>query len=169
MRGVEALDRIRRRLLVKANGEEEVPWAQVIKASRVKPVHPITTARRLAAARKDLKFRRPREKLQRTADDTFQRVAKCKKLERLPDGYFSNEVDFIIDNKTWHIPLSEAAKKHVKLTKVRGHLRTRKEVLLTHCTKPNNRKHRMNVGGSMSLWAGIHKDQVCMWECLPKT
>ena len=75
-RGVEASDRTRRRLLVKASEEEEASWAQVIKSSRVKPVDPTTARRRLAAAGKDVKFRWPRAKPERTADDMVQRVVK---------------------------------------------------------------------------------------------
>ena len=166
-RGVEALDNARKRLQEKCGGNKEVPWKKIIKAARIKVVHPTTAARRMDAAGKDIKFRRPREKPQRTAEDRASRAAQCKRMRRLPEDYFIENVDLIIDNKQWPIPTSKAGRDHLAKMKVRGHLRTRREGLKPQYTKPNAKKHRRNVGGSVKLCAGMSRDRVVMWTYLP--
>ena len=166
-RGIEALDKARQRLQQRAGGEEEVTWKQIIKAARVKTIHPTTAARRLAAAGKDIKWRRPREKPERTQEQMADRVQSCKRLLRLPKNYFMEQVDLIMDNKSWPIPITAKAKRHYRKLKVRGHLRTRKEGLGQAYTKPNPKKHRANLWGVVQVCAGICKDRVVMWEYLP--
>ena len=49
-RAVEVLDRARKRLQEKVEGEDEVIWPQIVKAARVRKVDPTTAARRMRAA-----------------------------------------------------------------------------------------------------------------------
>ena len=109
-RGIQALDKARIRLQENVGGLEEITWGNVIKSARINPVHPTTAARRMAAAGKDIKWRRPREKPQRTREQMEARVEVCKKLLKLPKNYFSERVDLIIDNKLWPVPTTEQAK-----------------------------------------------------------
>ena len=166
-RGIEAMDRARIRLQAKADGEHEVTWKQVIKSSRIKKVGPTTASRRMADAGKDIKWRRPREKPQRSDKQDEARARWCGRNRFLPNDFLSDSVDLIIDNKLWPIPTTAEAKKHLRRQKVRGHLRTRGEGLKKGYTKPSAKKHRRNLGGSVSVCAAIHRDRVVMWEYLP--
>ena len=49
-RAVEVLDRARKRLQEKVDGEDEVTWPQIVKAARVRKVDPTTAARPMKAA-----------------------------------------------------------------------------------------------------------------------
>ena len=167
-RGIAALDKARKRLQEKADGEHEVTWQKVIKTARVKAVHRTTASRRMNQAGINVKWRRPREKPQLTAHHKQDRAAACAKLRRLPQTYFANRVDLIIDNKMRPIPTTAEARKHLKRLKVRGHLRTPSEGLKPGYTKPNPKKHRANPGGSVTVCAGIQGDRVVMWAYLPQ-
>ena len=79
-----------------------------------------------------------------------------------------NDVDMIIDNKTFTVPTSPAARKYKRRCHVRGHLRLASEGLKPEYTRPGTRKNRMNTGGRVSVCAGLSNGKVAMWQYLDK-
>ena len=75
-RGVEVLNSARKRPREKPGGNKKAPWKKIIMAARIKVAHQSTAARRMGAAGKDTKFRRPRENPQRTEEDRAPRAAQ---------------------------------------------------------------------------------------------
>ena len=73
----------------------------------------------------------------------------------------------MIDYKKFTIPTHKNSKAHLKMTKVRGHLRTREEGLKSGFTKPNCRKHKSNLGAYVNICAGLTDGKVRMWHELP--
>ena len=88
-------------------------------------------------------------------------------MARRPATYYTDELDITIDNKRFPIPRTKHAKAHLKMTKVRGHMRTRAEGLKSGFTKPNNRTHRSNPGGFVNICAGIANGRIKLWHELP--
>ena len=168
-RNVQALDKARKNLIEDAESEDEVHWDDVIKAARVPKVHSKTARNAMQKAGLDVKWRNPRQKPYRSAKDKLQRKNMCKKLAAKPLSYFTEKIDLYMDNKTFAIPTTPGAKAHLKMTKVRGHLRTRSEGLSPGFTKPNNKRHRKNPGDRVQVCAGIINDQIKIWHYLPST
>ena len=165
-RAVVALDKKRKELVEKCDGDREVPWEEIIKKARIKKVHPTTAKKALTDAGIAVASRPPREKPERDAEHDEERMEKCRKWRFLPDDYFSDKVDLIIDNKHYDAPTTKAARKWLGKSKVRHQIRTRSEGLKTQYTKPNNKRNRKNLGGSFSVCAGIHRDRVVLWKYL---
>ena len=161
------LDTTRKSLQKKAKGEKEVHWKDVLRTARVH-VDPTTAARRMRDAGYDIKWRTPREKPARTPDVEASRAEVCGRWRRYPDAYFTDTLDLIMDNKQWETPTSAAGARYSNMKKVRGHLRTRAEGLKPGYTKPNARKHRVNVGGRAHVCAGIIGCRVRVWHYLPQ-
>jgi len=165
-RAIAALDKKRKELVKKCDGDREVPWHEVIKKARVTKVDPTTAKRALVDAGIDVASRRPREKPERKAEHIEERIMKCGKWRFLRKDYFSEKVDLIIDNKHYDVPTSQEARKFLGKMKVRRQIRTRAEGLLPQYTKPNEKRNRKNLGGTLSVCAGIHKDRVVLWKYL---
>jgi hypothetical protein len=165
---LKSMNKVRKTLIKKAKGEREVTWLDVVRTARVPKVDPTTAAKRMKEAGYSVAARRPREKLMRTTEHKKARVAICKKWLRKPVGYFTDEVDLIIDNKLWPIPTTIMGKRYVKMTKVRFHLRTRGEGIKKGFTRPNQKKQKVNPGASAKVVAGIIKNKIRVWHYLPK-
>eukprot|EP00959_Pyramimonas_sp_CCMP1952_P322589 6750463-Pyramimonas_sp.AAC.1 len=60
------------------------------------------------------------------------RVDMCTTWKHLPNDFFTDRVDAIIDNEVSPIPTYARAKTHARKSRVRGHLRTRGEGLQKH-------------------------------------
>jgi len=167
-RAIAALDKKRRELVKKDDGEFEVSWDEIIKKARVKKVHGTTAKRALARAGIFVAAHPPREKPERTQEHKDERFEKCGKWRYLPNDYFSKEVDLIIDNTHINVPTTRRARRFKNKSKVRFQNRTRAEGLLTQYTKPNAKRNRQNLGGCLSVCAGIRKDKVVLWQYLEK-
>ena len=148
-RAIAALDKKRKELVKKCDGDREVPWHEVIKKARVTKVDPTTAKRALVDAGIDVASRRPREKQERKAEHIEERIMKCGKWRFLRKDYFSEKVDLIIDNKHYDVPTSQEARKFLGKMKVRRQIRTRAEGLLPQYTKPNEKRNRKNLGGTL--------------------
>ena len=164
---VRALDRTRRRLITKADGDYEVHWDDVIRAARTPAVHRTTAARALKAAGYKVQRRNPRLKPDRSKLDEAQRKEMCDKLRKLPLTYWTQTVDAYIDCKRWRIPRNIRGRKFLNKLKVRFHLRTPEEGLQRGFTKPDARKHHRNTGPNMNLCAGIVGGRIRVWHYLP--
>ena len=164
---LRALDAARRRLVKQAKGETEVHIEDVMKAARVTDVARSTVSKRFAE-HLGVNWRTPREEPLRTAADMAERVDMCKKWKWLPNNFFTDRVDAIIDNKVFQIPTHARAKVHARKSRVRGHLRTRGEGLQPHFTKPKNNRHRVNPGATVNVAAAIVKGKIRVWHYLPK-
>jgi hypothetical protein len=95
-RAIAALDKKRKELVKKCDGDREVPWHEVIKKARVTKVDPTTAKRALVDAGIDVASRRPREKPERKAEHIEERIMKCGKWRFLRKDYFSEKVDLSI-------------------------------------------------------------------------
>ena len=123
---LNAMDRARKLLIKKADGDREVIWGEVISKSRVLTVDPSTAAKHM----KD-KFgvtaRPPRLKPARSKLDEADRKDKCSRLRKRTLKYWLHGVHLYMDNSKWAFPQSVKAKRFAKKLRVRGHLRTRAE------------------------------------------
>ena len=163
-----ALDRARKKLIGKAEGEHEVHWEDIIKAARVPHVDRTTAAKNMKDAGFDIQWRTPRLKPMRGEVDEADRKRVCGKLRKLPLRFWVDDVDAYIDCKDWPIPRSARGKKYLNMARVRGHLRTRGEGLRAGFTKPDKKKHRVNTGGNVKLCAAIIGCRVRVWHYLQK-
>ena len=165
---VRALNAARKRLIAKADGQYEVHWSDIIRAARVPNVDRSTAAKGMKAAGYDIRWRTPRQKLVRGAIDDDMRMKMCDKLRKKPVSFWTTKLDAIIDNTVWAIPRSVKGRAHLKKLRVRGHLRTKAEGLQKGFTKPDARKHRMNVGPAPKLFVAIIGCKVRVWHYLPR-
>ena len=165
-RSVEALNKKRRELVLKSNGQREVSWDECVSKARVKKVHATTAARSLVRAGIPVAARRPREKPERTKEQEDERREFCRRWRRVPRNYFSKTVDLIIDNKYWDVPTTRLARTYKSKMRVRFQNRTRTEGLEPQYTRPHNKRHRKNLGGALMLCAGIRKNKVVLWKYL---
>ena len=163
---LRALDRTRKRLIAEADEEFEVHWDDIIRAARVPKVDRTTAAKCLKAAGYDISWRTPRLKPARGEIDEEQRARICSKLKKLPVTFWTDTIDAYIDCKMWPIPRSVKGRKFLNKLRVRGHLRARKEGLDKGYTKPDKRKHHMNVGPNVRLFAAIIGHRVRVWHYL---
>ena len=111
-RAINALNKKRRELVSKANGEREVSWDECIKKSRIKKVDATTAARSLRRAGIPVAARRPREKPMRSQEHIDERVDTCSRWRYVPDNYFNESVDLIIDNKQWEAPTTPESRSY---------------------------------------------------------
>ena len=136
------LDNARRLLIRQVKGEEEVHLADIMKLADVRHLATSTVSNHFNKY-VGVRWRTPREEPLREPADLGERVMLCSRWMRLPDDYFSESLDGMMDNKKWAIPMSNRAKRYSKMVKVRGHLRTRTEGIKKHFTKPKSTKHRV--------------------------
>ena len=164
---MRALDKARKRLYVQAAGDHEVTWEDIIRAARVPMVDRTTAAKCMKAAGFDTVWRTPRTKPSRTEIDETQRMRICSKLRKLPTSFWTNKMDAYIDCKAWPVPRTAKGRKFLNKLKVRGHIRTKAEGLNKEFTKPDKRKHHMNVGPNAKVFAAIVGNRVRVWHYLP--
>ena len=74
-----------------ARGEREVHLKDVLKAARISDVHKGTASKHFK--RIGVSWRAPRAEPLRGFADAEERVAVCSKWERLPNNYFTHQVD----------------------------------------------------------------------------
>ncbi|CAK0858989.1 unnamed protein product, partial [Prorocentrum cordatum] len=117
---LRALNNARVRLIRAAKGEAEVHLKDVMKAARVSDVHKGTAEERAAA---------------------------CSGWKRLPGNYFTHQVDAIIDNKVFSIPMTKR--------------------VLKPFTKPKGNQNRVNPGAKVHVAAAIVNNKVRVWHYLP--
>ena len=122
---LRAMENARVRLIRAAKGEREVHLKDVLKAARISDVHTGTASKHFK--RLGVSWRAPRAEPLRGSADAEERVAVCSKWKRLPNNYFTHQVDAIIDNKVFAVPVTQRAKTHARKSRVRGHLRTKAE------------------------------------------
>ena len=162
-KNLATLDRVRGQLITKVDGDREVTWAEVMAKARAPKVCPSTVAKYM----KDkfgVQARPPRLKPYRETIDEAERKRICNRLRKLPGSYWQN-LHLIMDNKKWPCPRSVRGQRFAKKMRVRRHLRKRSEGLKKGFTKPDKRKHRVNLQ-SVNVCAGIIKGKVRVWHYL---
>ena len=167
MANMHALDETRKKLNVKADNDYEVTWDGIVCTARVPHVDRSTASKCMKAAGFDVAWHTPRTKPSRTEIDEKQRMNICSKLRQLPTSFWTSKMDAYIDCKAWPIPRTTKGRKFLNKLKIRGHLRTRSEGLNKEFTKPDKRKHHMNVGPNAKVFAAIVGNRVRVWHYLP--
>ena len=167
-RVVLKLDRTRKELIEKAKNEKEVHWGDVLRRARVR-AHASTASRAFKAEGFDVKWRQPREKPQRDAEHAEERHEICRRWRFLPENYFTDRADLIMDNKVFKVPTHARGLRHLKTTRIRGHLRTRAEGTKKGFTKPNPKRQKVNPGATVNVCAAIIGGRIRVWHYLPKT
>ena len=162
-----ALNKARKELIAKANGQQEVHWQDVMRSARAPCVDPTTAARAVKELVPDLQWRPPREKPALDKSHKRERLEVCKEWLSWPKTHFTNKVHLVIDNKKFAVPTHKGAKARLKMAKVRGHLRTRREGLSEGFTKPSSHKHKSNPGAVVNICAGIANGKIALWHELP--
>lgn len=160
------LDNARKELIRKARGLYEVHISDVKKKAKVSHVSDSTVSLHFKK-KLGVTWRIPREAPLRLDGDAEQRVKICSKMKYYADNYFTEQVDAFWDNKQFYVPTYEKAKVYQKMTKVRGHLRTRGEGITKNFTKPKSNKNRVNPGAKVSVCCAIMNNKVKVWEYLP--
>lgn len=64
--------------------------------------------------------------------------------------------------------MTEAAREHLLKQKATKQIRTPGEGIMPGFTKPNQKRHQINPGGSVQICAGISGDRVVLWEEIQK-
>ena len=91
---LQAMNRVRKRLFQKADGEREVTWPEVIAKPRVPDVDRRTAAKHMKA-KFDVKARPPRLKPARSKLDEADRKDKCSRLRKRSIQYFGDRRAFL--------------------------------------------------------------------------
>ena len=169
-RQLQKVDTIRKKVYAKADGEREVHWAEILDKAGLEGVVDVTTlAKNMKEAGYDVEARRPREKPCRTDEHDEERVRVCKAWDKKPENFFTKKVHIVMDNKVWDVATTKRARRFKNMSKVRFHLRKRKEGLKRGFTKPGGtKKHRINPGASVSVLAGVVGGRIRIWHYLPK-
>jgi hypothetical protein len=165
-RNVLKMDKVRKELIAKSDGEWEVHWEDVMKKARVPKADFTTVARSFSREDLSVEWRTPREKPLRGPEHIDERREACRQWRHRRNDYFTDTVDLIMDNTTWNVPATVRARKYLNQRKVRGHLRTRSEGLQTGFTKPSGKKHNMNTGAKLKLVAGVSNCKIVLWHYL---
>lgn len=163
-RNVLTMDAARRKIINDSKGAHQVTWQDIIAKGRAPRAHATTVARAFAREGMQVKLRRSREKPQRTPAMERERMEVCGRMRRWPLARFTEAIDMIIDNKAWEVPTTPEARLHLAKQKVVAQLRTPAEGLHTHFTKPNAKLHRKNLGGRLTVCAGISNCRIVLWE-----
>ena len=163
-RNVLAMDKARRSFIEATQGTRQATWDLVRSKARAPAAHRATVARAFAREGLDVKLRPCREKPQRTEEHEQERVEICGKMRRWPLKRFVEDIDLIIDNKKFSVPTTPEARAHLAKGRMRAQLRVRQEGLQKHFTKPKPTIHRKNLGGSVSVCAGIANSRLVLWE-----
>jgi hypothetical protein len=111
---------------IKKDDEQEVHWADVLKACKIE-VDPTTAARALQDAGFDVKWHPPRKKPLREPEVEAERMEVCGRWRRCPVSYFTEKIHLMMDNEHWDTPTYRRARRHKSAKRIRGHLRTRAE------------------------------------------
>ena len=91
--------------LIKTVGQvREVHWGEIIRKAADPRADATTAARAFQKEGIDVRFRHAREKPQRTKEHVLERYETCARWRYLPKQFFLNQVDLIIDNKSWDYP-----------------------------------------------------------------
>ena len=161
------LDGIRKRLLKKKDSEEKVTWPLILRVGRLAmKVTERTVAKNFEEEGIDVKWRPARDSQDLTKKDMAERHTITGRWRFLPNEYFLNGADAIIDNKHFKIPTHYRAVRFVKKSRVKGHLRTRAEGKKSYCRKPNCKKNKVNPGGSVNICAAIMGGKLRLWHGL---
>ncbi|CAK0807833.1 unnamed protein product, partial [Prorocentrum cordatum] len=83
----------------------------------------------------------------RGSAEAEERVAARSGWKRLPGNYFTHQVDAIIDNKVFPIPMTKR--------------------VLKPFTKPKGNRNRVNPGANVHVAAAIVNNKVRVWHYLP--
>ena len=164
---LKTIDVTRDKEYEKVGGEGEISLDTIRKRARAPAIHRTNVARNLERAGFGVKFRSPRQKPMRAAADEADRKRKCNKYRKLPNSFWQKTVVLYMENKRWDIPTTAKGKRFLKMKKVRGHWRKRSEGLKNYYTEPNVKTHKVNVGGSVNVCAGIIGGRVRVWHYLP--
>ena len=151
--------RLARRRVVKVSGECEVHWGDPIKAAQVPNVDRTTAPKNMKTAGFDIQWRPPRLKPVRGEADEDERTRLCNKLRTLPQRHWLTSVDAYIDCKDWPSPQNVRRQRYLNMMRVRGHLRTKGDVLEKVFTKPDKNKHCVNTGGNLQALRRDHRLQ----------
>ena len=152
----------------KHKGAKYVSWDVIAHAARARKVHRTTVARAFIREGILARFRPSRAKPQRTEEHERERKDICGRMRRWPTSYFTDHIDLIIDNKTFSLPTTPAAREHQQKQQVHGQIRTPSEGIKKGFTKPNPKRHRKFLGGTAHVCAGIAKGRFVLWEYYTK-
>ena len=89
-------------------------------------------------------------------------------MSRWPLSRFADDIDLIIDNKKFEILATPEARVYHAKQKCVSQLRKREEGLAANFTKPKEKAHRRNLGGSVNVCAGISNCRIVLWEYYSK-
>ena len=167
-RNVLAMDKARLKFIASTKGTRQATWNLISDKGRAPKTHRTTVARSFTREGVDVKLRRCREKPQRTAAMEKERGALCGKMRRWPLTRFTDEIDLILDNKKFEVPTTPEARAYQAKQKLVSQLRKRDEGLATNFTKPKEKAHRRNLGGSVNVCAGISNCRIALWEYYTK-
>jgi hypothetical protein len=89
-------------------------------------------------------------------------------MSRWPLTRFTDGIDLIMDNKRFEVPTTPEARAYQAKQKLVSQLRRRGEGLASNFTKPKEKAHRRNLGGSVNVCAGISSCRIVLWEYYTK-
>ena len=122
---------VREDMIKKAKGEKEIHWSDIVAKARLPKVDSTTAARSMARTNLPMiQARRPREKPLRTEEHDKEREIMGKALSKNPPSFFT-KLALIMDNKKFRIPRTVLASRYARMRKVRFHLPTRAEGLIS--------------------------------------
>ena len=165
---VRRMNQVRKTLSKKWAGKRPVLWKDIIKTAKAPSVSRTTALHAFQRQGIKVALRPAREKPQRTPEQAEERMAYCKANKHRTGRYFDQQLDFIMDNKRFDIPLSERAREYMAKQKITSHLRTPSEGLQPEFTKPGKKKNKFNTGASVNICAGISNGKIVLWHELPK-
>ncbi len=116
---LQKLSSSRKKLIKQAGGEAEVSYKHIMRDARVSNVAAKTVSEHMRA-HVGVRLRAPRDEPVRTKEELKERIRIGKVWSRLPENYFSEKMDGIMDNKKFVVPAYARALTAHKKSRVHG-------------------------------------------------
>ena len=176
LRMLQVFNQSRKKLIKEAKNDFHVTWGDVVREGTK-----VLRARGLWGRRQrmlstdyiaqkmrsclNVKKRRSRARIARTAGEEEQREKHGKRWEKYPEAWWSNEIHGYIDNKKFVARLTLEQKKRARQEKITYHLRTPGEGGKADYIVP--RGHQLSGLKSFEITACVAKDQIIFWRLVP--
>jgi hypothetical protein len=164
---MKKLDKVRRRLIKDADGDERITYVDVIAKAGLGGKCGQRTAEN-ALRSTGVGFKPPRRKIGLTDEDAKKRLDVGKKWIKRPKGFWTEKVHAYYDCKTFPAPLNPKQRKRYKQTLITGHLRKASEGTEQGFTRPRT-EHCWLGCPSVTIAAAVAKDKVIMWHVVGKS
>lgn len=159
-RDVGKIDTVRKKLVKKKSKKgRRVVWQNLQDDAGYGGECSLRTVQNALRKQKNVRFRRPREKIYISDKDAVKRFDTCTEWLKKPASFWTEKVHGFIDHKSFVMPLTPAQRDKFASTKLVGHLRTPEEGTYEGFTRPRTQHMLLGIP-SLLVGAGVVGDKV---------